>query len=777
MLGDDTPTRRPDSDDHLTRRGIAPGIKVFGRYVLEAEAGRGGMGVVWRAHDEELDRVVALKFLPEAIALDPEALRDLKQETRRCLELTHPNIVRVHDLVRGDGWAAISMEFVEGQSLARRKAGSAKGCLSAGELAPWVAQLCAALDYAHEQAKVVHRDLKPANILLTTEGMVKITDFGIARSLTETHTRLTGRAGDSSGTLVYMSPQQLRGLKPGAADDIYALGATLYDLLTGKPPFFRGAIATQVAEDAPVALQERREELGTGGAPVPPAWEQTILACLAKQPQDRPQTAGEVARLLGVTSGSLSGSAGSNVGPGLGPPAAGFAAGRVSGQSGLRREPAASADSGRQEADDAATRRVVRSPAGGRERRRVVFPAVGRWLALAAAAVILLALGAWWYYGSRGPSQPRPTEATPAPKEQRPAAERAKSGEDDLARGRLAAEQAQRKALGWVDALPLTASDTDLAAVAAKIELYSETATPERAEEVRAAFAKRRDDIVAERERVRQADAHRLQTAAKIAQVESQLSETRRGAEAAKATAARALEAKKRLATQPVVVPSESPAQTAARHEAVRAQVDESLARAFSREHPFAPRGMAPTSATRPAAYAQAIRRSDSQAAAEARANANAEAKARIQAADRAQAEAQAQVAAFNARITALEGERARLQESEGGIQPPAQEGTGAVALSHSPVASGPYVPNQDRFVLESISTRIHASGVVKSNGQSFLLFRERKLKVGDTLTIGFGTADYTLVISEIQPTFFKVRLNREEIAIPIGQGGVVPTR
>ena len=452
MLGDDTPTRRPDSDDHLTRRGIAPGIKVFGRYVLEAEAGRGGMGVVWRAHDEELDRVVALKFLPEAIALDPEALRDLKQETRRCLELTHPNIVRVHDLVRGDGWAAISMEFVEGQSLARRKAGSAKGCLSAGELAPWVAQLCAALDYAHEQAKVVHRDLKPANILLTTEGMVKITDFGIARSLTETHTRLTGRAGDSSGTLVYMSPQQLRGLKPGAADDIYALGATLYDLLTGKPPFFRGAIATQVAEDAPVALQERREELGTGGAPVPPAWEQTILACLAKQPQDRPQTAGEVARLLGVTSGSLSGSAGSNVGPGLGPPAAGFAAGRVSGQSGLRREPAASADSGRQEADDAATRRVVRSPAGGRERRRVVFPAVGRWLALAAAAVILLALGAWWYYGSHGPSQPRPTEATPAPKEQRPAAERAKSGEDDLARGRLAAEQAQRKALGWVDA-------------------------------------------------------------------------------------------------------------------------------------------------------------------------------------------------------------------------------------------------------------------------------------------------------------------------------------
>ena len=296
MPSDDTPTRRADADDYVTRAGLGAGTWVFGRYRLEALAGRGGMGVVWKARDERLERLVALKLLPEVVAGDPEAVRDLLRETKRCLELTHPNIVRVHDLVQDGLLAAIAMEYVDGESLAKRKASVPAGCLSVEELSPLVAQLCTALDYAHRTAKVVHRDLKPANILVTRDGVAKITDFGIARSLTDTHTRLTGRVGNTSGTLAYMSPQQLLGWDPSPADDIYALGATLYELLTGKPPFHTGDLPSQIREVKPKRLNERRAALGL--PPVPKIWEETILACLAKEPKDRPPSAREVAERL-----------------------------------------------------------------------------------------------------------------------------------------------------------------------------------------------------------------------------------------------------------------------------------------------------------------------------------------------------------------------------------------------------------------------------------------------------------------------------------------------
>lgn len=155
------------------------------------------------------------------------------------------------------------------------------------------------MDYAHAQAKIVHRDLKPANILVTQDGVVKVADFGIARSLSDTHTRLTGRAGETSGTLVYMSPQQLSGEDPATSDDIYALGATLYELLTAKPPFHTGDIGLQIRETAPKPVNQRRA--ASGSAPVPAAWEETILACLAKEPEDRPQSAGEMVRRLSLT--------------------------------------------------------------------------------------------------------------------------------------------------------------------------------------------------------------------------------------------------------------------------------------------------------------------------------------------------------------------------------------------------------------------------------------------------------------------------------------------
>jgi serine/threonine protein kinase len=299
-MADDDSTRRADADDYLTRKGLAAGRRVFGRYVLEAELGAGGMGVVWRARDEELSDLVALKFLPEVVARDAAAVDELREETRNALRLTHPNIVRIRNFEREGSVAAVSMEYVDGTTLSHLRLQRPGKVFSAEGLAPLVAQLCAALDYAHREAKVVHRDLKPANILVTKDGAAKITDFGIARSLSETSTRLTGKDGATSGTLLYMSPQQVAGKKATPADDIYALGATLYELLTGKPPFYTGDITHQILRQAPAGLAARRAELGVKNGPVPPAWEETILACLAKEPQDRPRSAGEVARRLGV---------------------------------------------------------------------------------------------------------------------------------------------------------------------------------------------------------------------------------------------------------------------------------------------------------------------------------------------------------------------------------------------------------------------------------------------------------------------------------------------
>jgi serine/threonine protein kinase len=209
-VADDDPTRRVPAEctDNLpTVRGLAAGQKVFGRYVLEAVLGKGGMGVVWRAHDEELGNPVALKFLPEIVARDDAAVDELKEETRNALRLTHPNIVRIHHFERDGNIAAVSMEFVDGVPLSKLRLAQPGKVFSVEKLAPLVTQLCAALDYAHCEAKIVHRDLKPANVIVTREGRLKIADFGIARSLADTHTRLTGRTVGTSGTLLYMSPQ------------------------------------------------------------------------------------------------------------------------------------------------------------------------------------------------------------------------------------------------------------------------------------------------------------------------------------------------------------------------------------------------------------------------------------------------------------------------------------------------------------------------------------------------------------------------------------------
>jgi formylglycine-generating enzyme required for sulfatase activity len=189
------------------------------------------------------------------------------------------------------------MEHVEGKSLGALRLEKSVRVFEARELLPVVRQMCEALTYAHEMARVVHQDLKPANVMVTPEGLVKVMDFGIASSIHDSASRLSKRStsGTGAGTLPYMSPQQLTGYPASVADDIYSFGALLYELLTGKPPFYRGSLETQIQGIVPPSLTERRAELGIEGAePIPALWEEVIAACLEKEAEKRPRSVAEL---------------------------------------------------------------------------------------------------------------------------------------------------------------------------------------------------------------------------------------------------------------------------------------------------------------------------------------------------------------------------------------------------------------------------------------------------------------------------------------------------
>src|SRR5207248_1146307 len=293
----DVTEQRSGDVAEATLRDLVSGQKLFGRYTLIKILGRGGMGVVWLARDEELEREVALKFLPDLVVRDRALLSELKRETRRSLELTHKNIVRIHDFVFNETSGCISMEYVDGDTLSNLRSEKDQNVFEPNEIAHWTSQLCDALDYAHNQARIVHRDLKPANLMVNRSGDLKVSDFGIARNLGDTASRLT-MGQDRSGTLVSMSPQQLDGDRGTHLDDVYSLGATLYDLLTSKPPFYSGNLDRQIHERVAPSMTERRKDLNIEPASVPAIWEEVVAACLAKDPGRRPQSTAEVAQRL-----------------------------------------------------------------------------------------------------------------------------------------------------------------------------------------------------------------------------------------------------------------------------------------------------------------------------------------------------------------------------------------------------------------------------------------------------------------------------------------------
>ncbi|HYC70646.1 MAG TPA: protein kinase [Opitutaceae bacterium] len=380
-----------DLEQGATIRGFAPGFRVFNRFTLRRILGRGGMGVVWLARDEDLDRDVALKFLPDVVALDPVSVAELKRETRRNLELTHPHIVRIYDFVQDARSAAISMEYVDGSSLSTLRLERPQHVFPLAEVERLFVQLADGLAYAHEKARIVHRDLKPANLMVNSRGELKITDFGIATSIADSVSRMSG-LNSSSGTAVYMSPQQMMGEKPSATDDIYALGATLYELLTGKPPFYTGNIILQVTQKTAPSIAARREELGIAGLdPVPAHWERAIAACLAKEPADRPQTTRALQALLAGEAAPASAPP-----PTARPPAV---LGPERPPTGIARPPAA-------------TQPAPRSGTAAHSSRAA-------WIAAAAAAVLAIGAGVFWFWPGRtgAPIQDaqvqRPPPATP----------------------------------------------------------------------------------------------------------------------------------------------------------------------------------------------------------------------------------------------------------------------------------------------------------------------------------------------------------------------------
>jgi eukaryotic-like serine/threonine-protein kinase len=260
---------------------------IDGRYRLERPLGQGGMASVYLGHDTELDRPVAIKLLAENLAGDEEFRRRFVREARLAARLSHPNVVSVYDAGEDDGRPYIVMEHVDGETLADVLA--RRGRLPPDEARELAAQAANGLAHAHE-AGLVHRDIKPQNLILRRDGTVKIADFGIARAAETTITQ----TGTVLGTAAYLAPEQALGEEVTAAADVYSLGAVLYELLTGRPPFEFESLADLADQQRGMEITPVREL-----APdVPPELEDVVMRCLARNPAYRPASAGELARVL-----------------------------------------------------------------------------------------------------------------------------------------------------------------------------------------------------------------------------------------------------------------------------------------------------------------------------------------------------------------------------------------------------------------------------------------------------------------------------------------------
>ena len=299
-------------NDAVTMSG-SEGTLLANRYRIVRQLGQGGMGSVWLAEDTQLDnKPFAIKMLPSVLVSNKRAYRQLKDEALVAMKLVHPNIVQLRAFEENGGNPFLVMDYIDGETLddylaehmgttsasaavnapaARSTSGTGGSPVLSGlpesEVIRLLKPIAAALDYAHAKG-VVHRDVKPGNVMIAKDGTPYVLDFGIAREVQETMTRVTGR--QASGTLLYMSPEQLNGDPPAPGQDVYSFAAMVYECLKGEPPFSRGQVEHQIANSQPKELPEGR-------------FAASVLAGLAKTPDARPKTCVAV---LGVATADAS---------------------------------------------------------------------------------------------------------------------------------------------------------------------------------------------------------------------------------------------------------------------------------------------------------------------------------------------------------------------------------------------------------------------------------------------------------------------------------------
>jgi len=286
VAGESSPTASVQS--HI----LAAGTRL-GRYSIVEPLGSGGMGVVYRARDEQLERTVAIKLLAPGALMGEEARRHFRREALALAKLNHPHIAAVYDVGQQNGIDYIVMECVQGESLAARIKSRALSVRDATSIALQVAE---ALQEAHEQG-VIHRDLKPANVMITSKGQAKVLDFGLAKLLAPFDAEATvsfAETHELAGTPLYMSPEQVCGKSVDARTDLWSLGILYYESLTGRTPFSGAsslAVLRAIAEESPVPMRELR-------ADIPTQAEEIVSRALVKEPAKRYQSATEAARDL-----------------------------------------------------------------------------------------------------------------------------------------------------------------------------------------------------------------------------------------------------------------------------------------------------------------------------------------------------------------------------------------------------------------------------------------------------------------------------------------------
>jgi Tol biopolymer transport system component len=275
----------------------------LGPYEILGPLGAGGMGEVYRARDTRLGREVAIKVLPEAVAGNPDRISRFEREVRALAALSHPNILAIHDFGHDGEVAYAVTELLEGETLGGRLLRDRPSWRKSSEIAAGIAEALAAAHARH----IVHRDLKPENVFLTSDGQLKVLDFGLAKfvepvlpdasTLTSPHSTSEGRL---VGTVSYMSPEQARGLHLDERTDIFSLGCVLYEMLSGRRPFDRSTAADTIS----AILHEEPPTLDDGRSALPPALAQIVSRCLEKSPEDRFHSAHDLALALRSLSGA-----------------------------------------------------------------------------------------------------------------------------------------------------------------------------------------------------------------------------------------------------------------------------------------------------------------------------------------------------------------------------------------------------------------------------------------------------------------------------------------